>query len=163
MLDKKVAKLMVNQINKELYSSYLYLVISNYYAEEGLNGFATWFKKQAEEESEHADKFMEYLHDNDEKATLETIDVYKADFKTFKDPLVLQLNHEKYVTSLINDIYAAAIEAKDYRSVNFLNWFITEQAEEEKTAQDLLKEFELFAIDTKGVFELSEKLGTRRK
>lgn len=162
MLNKKVAELMVNQVNKELYSSYLYLAIANYYAEEGLNGFASWFKKQAAEESEHADKFMEYLHDNDERVTIETIEAYKASFKDFKEPLTLQLSHEKYVTSLINDIYAAAIEAKDYRSVNFLNWFITEQAEEEKTAADLLKEFELFAVDSKGVYELSEKLGARR-
>ena len=162
MLNKKVAELMVNQVNKELHSSYLYLAISNYYAEEGLNGFASWFKKQAAEESEHADKFMEYLHDNDEKVILETIEAYKGKFKDYKEPLTLQLSHEKYVTSLINDIYTAAIEAKDYRSLNFLNWFITEQAEEEKTAQDLLKEFELFAIDSKGVFEFSEKLAKIR-
>ena len=162
MLNKKVAELMVNQVNKELYSSYLYLAISNYYAEEGLNGFASWFKKQAAEESEHADKFMEYLHDNDEKVVLETIEAYKGKFKDYKEPLTLQLSHEKYVTALINDIYTAAIEAKDYRSLNFLNWFITEQAEEEKTAQDLLKEFELFAIDSKGVFEFSEKLAKIR-
>ena len=162
MLNKKVAELMVNQVNKELYSSYLYLAISNYYAEGGLNGFASWFKKQAAEESEHADKFMEYLHDNDEKVVLETIEAYKGKFKDYKEPLTLQLSHEKYVTSLINDIYTAAIEAKDYRSQNFLNWFITEQAEEEKTAQDLLKEFELFAIDSKGVFEFSEKLAKAR-
>lgn len=162
MLNKKVAELMVNQVNKELYSSYLYLAISNYYAEEGLNGFASWFKKQAAEESEHADKFMEYLHDNDEKVVLETIEAYTGKFKDYKEPLTLQLSHEKYVTSLINDIYTAAIEAKDYRSLNFLNWFITEQAEEEKTAQDLLKEFELFAIDSKSVFEFSEKLAKAR-
>lgn len=162
MLNKKVAELMVNQVNKELYSSYLYLAISNYYAEEGLNGFASWFKKQAAEESEHADKFMEYLHDNDEKVVLETIEAYKGKFKDYKEPLTLQLSHEKYVTSLINDIYTATIEAKDYRSLNFLNWFITEQAEEEKTAQDLLKEFELFAIDSKSVFEFSEKLAKIR-
>ena len=162
MLNKKVAELMVNQVNKELYSSYLYLAISNYYAEEGLNGFASWFKKQAAEESEHADKFMEYLHDNDEKVVLETIEAYKGKFKDYKEPLTLQLSHEEYVTSLINDIYTAAIEAKDYRSLNFLNWFITEQAEEEKTAQDLLKEFELFAIDSKSVFEFSEKLAKAR-
>ena len=162
MLNKKVAELMANQVNKELYSSYLYLAISNYYAEEGLNGFASWFKKQAAEESEHADKFMEYLHDNDEKVVLETIEAYKGKFKDYKEPLTLQLSYEKYVTSLINDIYTAAIEAKDYRSLNFLNWFITEQAEEEKTAQDLLKEFELFAIDSKSVFEFSEKLAKAR-
>ena len=162
MLNKKVVELMVNQVNKELYSSYLYLAISNYYAEEGLNGFASWFKKQAAEESEHADKFMEYLHDNDEKVVLETIEAYKGKFKDYKEPLTLQLSHEKYVTSLINDIYTAAIEGKDYRSLNFLNWFITEQAEEEKTAKDLLKEFELFAIDSKSVFEFSEKLAKAR-
>lgn len=162
MFNKKVAELMVNQVNKELYSSYLYLAISNYYAEEGLNGFASWFKKQAAEESEHVDKFMEYLHDNDEKVVLKTIEAYKGKFKDYKEPLTLQLSHEKYVTSLINDIYTAAIEAKDYRSLNFLNWFITEQAEEEKTAQDLLKEFELFAIDSKSVFEFSEKLAKIR-
>ena len=102
MLNKKVAELMVNQVNKELYSSYLYLAIANYYAEEGLNGFASWFKKQAAEESEHADKFMEYLHDNDEKVALETIEAYKASFKDFGEKLKEECNE---VYTEINNVH----------------------------------------------------------
>ncbi len=162
MLSEKLSKLMVDQVNKELYSSYLYLSIANYYEEKGLKGFAHWFKKQAQEESEHAEKFIEYLHDNNEHVTLTTIEGPKTEFADTKEPLSIQLAHEKYVTGLINVLYKEAIESNDYRSINFLNWFINEQAEEEKTAQELLEEYELFAVDKKSVYEMSEKVGSRR-
>ncbi len=81
MLEKKVVDLINVQINKEMYSSYLYLNISNYYAEKGLNGFASWFNKQAKEELEHALKFINYLHDEDEKVVLEAIEAPKHEFK----------------------------------------------------------------------------------
>ncbi len=162
MLSENLSKLMINQVNKELYSSYLYLSIANYYEEKGLKGFSTWFKKQALEEKEHADKFVEYLHNNNEHVTYDSIEAPKNEFKDFKEPLSIQIAHEKYVTSLINALYEQAIEDKDYRSINFLNWFINEQAEEEKTAQDLLTTFEYFSENIKDIFEFSERLGNRK-
>ena len=161
MLSEYLLKLMINQVNKELYSSYLYLSIANFYAEKGLKGFSSWFKKQAEEEKEHAEKFIEYLHDNNEHVEFESIEAPKNQFKDYKEPLTIQLAHEKYVTSLVNALYEQAILDKDYRSVNFLVWFINEQAEEEKTAQDLLTKFEYFSENIKDIYEFSESLKSR--
>lgn len=162
MLNKKVATLINEQINKEMYSAYLYLNISNYYAEKGLNGFASWFKKQAEEELEHAEKFIDYLHDEGEHVSLLAIDAPKHEFKNYKEPLELTLEHEKYVTSLINAIYKATLEAEDYRTTCFLNWFIDEQREEEKNANELLTKFEIFATDAKAVHHLDAQLAARK-
>ena len=162
MLNEQIKDLINNQINKEMYSAYLYLNISNYYAEKGLNGFSSWFKAQANEELEHAMKFIDYLHGENESVCLEPIEAPKHEFKDFKEPLVLQLNHEKYVTSLINNIYRVTLEVHDYRTTNFLNWFINEQTEEERNSQDLLTQFELFAVDSKSVYQLDQKLSERK-
>lgn len=162
MLNEKIKDLINNQINKEMFSAYLYLNISNFYAEKGLNGFASWFKAQANEELEHAMKFIEYMHGENETVSLDPIEAPKHEFNDYKEPLVLQLNHERYVTSLINNIYKATLEVSDYRTTNFLTWFINEQMEEEKSAQDLLTKFELFAVDSRAVYQLDEKLSSRK-
>lgn len=163
MLNEQLSRLMVEQVNKELYSAYLYLSMSNFYDEKGLKGIAFWFKKQAEEEYEHAIKFMNYLHDQNEKVTLPAIEAPKGEFSDLKEPLILQLNHERFVTASINNIYKVATENNDYRSLKFLDWFIEEQAEEERVAQDLLEEFEHVSVDSRGIFEFSERAGARRK
>ena len=138
MLDKNVSSLLNEQINKEFYSAYLYLDFSNYYNEQGLNGFSNWFSVQAQEERDHAMLFYQYLHNNNEKVTLDAIDAPDKVFTDKKQPLVAGLEHEMYVTSLINDIYAAAYEVKDFRTMQFLDWFVKEQGEEETNAQDLI-------------------------
>lgn len=162
MLEKEITTLINEQINKEMYSSYLYLNIANYYSEKGLDGFASWFRKQATEELEHAMKFIDYMHEQGAKVVLETIEAPKHEFNDYKTPLVLQLEHEKYVTSLIYKIYAASLQANDYRTTLFLNWFVIEQQEEEKHSQDLITKFEFFATDSKGVYLLDKELSESR-
>ncbi len=162
MLNNKVSSLINEQINKEMYSAYLYLNISNYYAEKGLNGFASWFRKQADEELEHAMKFVNYLHDEEEHVSLLAIEAPKHEFKDYKEPLELTLSHEKYVTSLINKIYKATLEVEDYRTTCFLNWFINEQREEEKNAHELLTKFEYLVTDAKALHQLDDQLATRK-
>lgn len=162
MLNERVTKLINEQINKEMYSSYLYLNISNYYAEKGLVGFSSWFRKQAQEELEHAMKFIDYLYDEGEKVELTDIEAPKHEFKNNKEPLELTLHHEEYVTSLINNIYKTTLEVADYRTTSFLTWFIDEQREEEKNAKDLLNKFEIFAVDSKAVHQLDEQLAARK-
>lgn len=162
MLEKEIKTLMNEQINKEMYSSYLYLNIANFYSEKNLDGFAKWFRKQAAEELEHAMKFIDYMHEQGETVTLDTIEAPKHEFHDYKEPLMLQFEHEKYVTSLIYKIYAASLQANDYRTTLFLNWFVTEQQEEEKHSQDLIAKFELFAIDSKGVYLLDKELSESR-
>ncbi len=161
MLNQKVKDLINDQINKEMYSSYLYLNVGNYYAEQGLNGFSSWFRKQANEELEHAVKFIDYLHDQNENVQLLSIESPKHQFKDAKEPLVLTLEHEQYVTSLINGIYQAALDAHDYRTTHFLDWFIGEQTEEEKTAQDLLNKYDHFVTNAKALYQLDLELSKR--
>ena len=161
MLNTKVSELLNQQINKELYSAYLYLDFSNYFSEKGLDGFANWYMIQAQEERDHAMLFYKYLQNNNEKVTLEAI--AKPDKSLDSDMTVLKagLEHEEYVTSLINDIYAAAYEVKDFRTMQFLDWFVKEQGEEETNAEGLIKKFELFGGDPKGLYMLDNELGAR--
>ena len=161
MLDKKVAELLNTQINKEFYSAYLYLDFSVYYEEEGLDGFANWYKIQAQEERDHAMLFLQYLQNNGEKVILDAIAKPDKELKDKMDPLQAALEHERYVTSLIHDIYEVAYDKKDFRTMQFLDWFVKEQGEEEKNAEDMIKKMELFGSDAKGLYMLNSEMASR--
>ena len=161
MLTEKVSQLLNDQVNKEFYSAYLYLHFSNYYVEQGLAGFANWYKVQAQEERDHAMLMLQYLQNNDVPVALEAIAKPDAELKTNMDPLMAGLAHEQYVTSLIHAIYEAAYEAKDFRTMQFLDWFVKEQGEEETNASDLIKKMELFGSDPKGLYMLDQELAAR--
>ena len=161
MLDSKVSKLLNEQINKELYSAYLYLDFSIFYEAQGLDGFANWYMIQAQEERDHAMLMLKYLQNNGEKVTLEMVEKPDKDMKTLMDPLKFGFEHEQYVTSLINDIYAAAYDVKDFRTMQFLDWFVKEQLEEEKNADDMIKKMELFGNDSKGLYSLDSEYAAR--
>ena len=161
MLNEKVSKLINTQINKEFYSAYLYLLFSNFYDEKGLDGYANWYKIQAQEERDHAMLMLEYMRLNSEKITLEAIDKPEKQLETLMDPLKAGLEHEQYVTSLINAIYAAAYEVKAFRPMQVLDWFVKEQGEEENNADSLVKKFELFGDDPKSLYMLDNELGAR--
>jgi ferritin len=160
-MTEKVASLMNTQINKELYSAYLYLDFSNYFEAEGLAGFANWYKVQAQEEMDHAMLFLQYLQNNDQRVTLEAIDKPDVSLTDYMSPLKAGLVHEQYVTDLIHTIYAAAHEANDFRAMQFLDWFVKEQGEEEKNATDLIRKMELFGNDGKGLYMLDSELAAR--
>ena len=160
-MDKKVAGLLNDQINKELYSAYLYLDMANFYDEKGLDGFANWYEIQAKEEQDHAMLIYQYLHNNNEKVTLEAIAKPDKTFTTLLDPLTAGLAHEQYVTSLINNIYTAAQEVKDFRTTQFLDWFIKERGEEEKNSSDQITKMELFGDDARSLYMLNEELKSR--
>ena len=161
MLSEKVAALLNEQVNKEFYSAYLYLDFSNYFEARGLDGFANWYKIQAQEERDHAMLFYQYLQNNNAKVTLDAI--AKPDKELDSDMTVLKagLEHEIYVTSLINNIYAAAHEVKDFRTMQFLDWFVKEQGEEETNANDLISKMELFGSDPKSLYMLNSELAGR--
>ena len=161
MLDKKVAELINNQINKEFYSAYLYLDFSVYYEEVGLDGFANWYMIQAQEERDHAILMLQYLQNNGEKVTLEAIAKPDKELKDKLQVLELGLEHERYVTSLIHTIYEAAYSAKDFRTMQFLDWFVKEQGEEEKTAEDMIKKMRLFGDDAKSLYALNIEMAGR--
>ena len=161
MLKEKVAQLLNEQINKEFYSAYLYLYFSNYYTEKGLNGFANWYKIQAQEERDHAMLIMQYMQNNDAIVTLEAIEKPEMDLKENIDALKAGLEHEHYVTSLINNIYDAAYSEKDFRTMQFLDWFVKEQGEEETNASDLVRKMELFGTDPKSLYLLDQEMASR--
>ncbi len=160
-MDKKVAELLNDQINKEFYSAYLYLDMANFYTDKGLDGFANWYEIQAKEEQDHAMLIYQYLHNNNEKVTLEAVEKPDKTYTALIDPLKAGLEHEQYVTSLINNIYAAAQEVKDFRTTQFLDWFIREQGEEEKNSSDQITKMELFGDDARSLYMLNEELGGR--
>ena len=160
-MDKKLKELINDQINKEFYSAYLYLDFANYFAARGLNGFANWYTVQAQEERDHAMLFNKYLQNNGEKITLGAIAKPDKEFSDDLSVLKAGLEHEIYVTSLINNIYATAYELKDFRTMQFLDWFVKEQGEEEANANDLISKTELFGSDAKGLYMLNSELAQR--
>lgn len=163
MLNKEVADLLRAQINKEFFSAYLYLDISNYYYDKSLNGFGNWFKIQAKEEQDHAMLILEYLQDNGEAVKLEAIDAPNTSFADFRAPLAAALEHEQFITASIHTIYAEALKANDFRTRQFLDWFVKEQGEEEKNSNDLLGRFDLFGNDAKGLYALDSELAGRKE
>ena len=161
MLSQKVVELLNQQINKEFYSAYLYLDFSNYYDDLGLDGFANWYKIQAQEERDHAMLFLQYLQNNGERVVLEAIAKPAVELTSAKAVLAEGLKHEQYVTSLIHAIYDAAYSDKDFRTMQFLDWFVKELGEEETNADNLVKKFELFGDDPKSLYMLDSELGGR--
>ena len=161
MMNAHVANLLNEQINKEFYSAYLYLDFSIYYEAIGLDGFANWYKIQAQEERDHAMLMLQYLQNNGEKVMLETVAKPDKDLQDKLEVLKLGLEHERYVTSLIHAIYDAAYSVKDFRTMQFLDWFVKEQGEEEKNAEDMIKKMELFGDDAKGLYMLNSEMAAR--
>ena len=160
-MDKKVSTLLNSQINKEFYSSYLYFEFANYYQEAGLDGFYNWYYVQAQEEMDHALLMVKYLQNNGEKVTFEAVAKPEAALGDNMAPLKAAYEHEKFITAAINEIYAAANAAKDFRTMQFLDWFVKEQGEEEKNASDLVRKMELFGSDARSLYMLDSELKSR--
>ena len=160
-MNERVHELLNDQINKELYSAYLYLDFSNYFKRVGLDGFANWYMIQAQEERDHAMLFYQYLQNENQPVTLDAIAKPDKVLTCDMDVLRAGLEHEEYVTSLINDIYSAAYDVKDFRTMQFRDWFVKEQGEEETNANDLITKMELFGSDPKSLYMLNQELAAR--
>ena len=160
-MNDKIAKLLNEQINKELYSAYLYLDISNYYDEMDLDGYKNYYMIQAQEERDHAMLFMQYMQINGLKVTLDAVGKPDKVFDSVLKPLEVAAEHERYVTALINNIYHEAHEAKDYRTMKFLDWFVDEQMEEEDNADSMINRYKLFGSDPKGLYVLDQEYAGR--
>lgn len=160
-MNEKISALLNQQINKEFYSAYLYLDIANYYDAQDLDGYANYYMVQAQEERDHALLFMKYMQNNGLKVTLEAIEKPDKAFCSVLDPLEIAAEHERYVTGLINAIYHEAHEAKDYRTMKFLDWFVDEQMEEEDSADSMVNKYKLFGQDPKGLYLLDQEYAAR--
>ena len=161
-MDKKVATLLNDQIQKEFVSAYIYLGMANYYGGKGLDGFAHWFTQQAEEEMEHGMKIYNYMHDNGVAVTLKDIGAPSKKYKNLSEPLAEALKHEQYVTASIYAIVTAATKVNDYRTMQFLDWFVKEQGEEEKNAQELVDKMAMFGKTPEGLYRLNKELAARK-
>ena len=126
------------QINKELYSSYLYLSMAAYFDNQKHKGFSHWMKKQAKEEIEHAMKFFDYVAENEGRVNLTKIDEPKIEWESALDAFENALEHEKYVTSLINGLVETAKNENDSQTQEFLQWYVDEQEEEEESVQKVI-------------------------
>ena len=156
-----IKELLNDQIVKEFSSAYLYLAMSAYYESESLDGFAHWFKRQAHEELEHGMRIYDYMLENSAVPSFKTITGPSAVFKTPDEPLKRAYEHEKFVTESIYRIYEEAIKLKDYKTEKFLDWFIIEQAEEERDTERLVNRMKLFGQDAKGLYALDKELHER--
>ena len=161
MLDKKVIDLLNDQINKEFYSAYLYLDISNYYDQLDLDGYANYYMIQAQEERDHALLVLKYMQNNGLDIRFQAIDKPDQKFDSILAPLEAAAEHERYVTSLIHAIYHECHEAKDYRTMKFLDWFVDEQMEEEENADKMVSRYKLFGSDPKGLYSLDQEYAAR--
>ena len=159
MLTEKMEAALNNQINKELYSSYLYLSMVSYFDSVDLEGCSAWMKAQTQEEIIHAMKMFDYVSECGGRVTLEAIDKPQLDWASPLAAFEHAYEHEKYVTSLINDLMNIAVEEKDHATQIFLQWFITEQVEEEASASGVVQKLKL-AGDS-GLFLVDRELGQR--
>lgn len=157
----KTEMLLNQQINKELFSSYLYLAMSSYFESKNLAGFANWFYVQAQEERDHAIIIYKYMHRINAPVKLTAIDMPEGDFASVAEVLNKTLEHEKYVTSLIYDLVDAATQERDYKTVQMLQWFVTEQAEEEENATNLIEKHKLAGMGEAGLFLMDKDMAAR--
>lgn len=176
-MNDNLVELMRNQVNKELESAYLYLEFANFFTQNSLNGYAHWYRVQAKEEIDHALKFIDYLNDAGMAVCLRPVgrpqdtltEMYNLEINGSCDvsliPSILKsgLNHEMYITALIEKILSVAQDCNDYRATRFLELFIDEQTEEEKNAMELLNNYTLFACDCRAGLLLTDKRLAKRK
>ena len=161
MLSKKMEEALNGQINKEMYSAYLYMSMSAHSTNVGLPGFANWFMVQYHEEMEHAMKIYDYVNDQGGKVILMAIDQPPSNFKDPMDMFKKTLKHEQFVTKSINDLVDLAIKEKDHATQIFLQWFVTEQIEEEGNDNDIISKLELAGKEGNGLFMIDKELSTR--
>lgn len=162
MITKRIEKLLNEQITRELYSVNLYLSISSYFMDMELDGFANFFRQQAQEENVHAMKQFDYIHQVDGKVTLGAIDAPQSEFANIMEAFQVSMKHEQMVTKSIHEIVKAAMEENDYATHTFLQWFVTEQVEEEGLIRNLIRKLEMVGDNSSALYLLNEELGRRK-
>ncbi|RMF92158.1 MAG: ferritin [Candidatus Schekmanbacteria bacterium] len=161
MISKKMAKALNDHLNKEIYSAYLYLSMQAYSENAGLKGFANWFNVQVQEELFHAQKVYKYILDQGERVILEEIEKPESNFKSPADLFNKTLEHEKAVTARINKLVDLAKKENDHATEGMLQWFVSEQVEEETSVNDIIQQLKLIGKDGSGLFMLDRELGQR--
>jgi ferritin len=160
-VSQKMHNKLNDQIQKEFFSEYLYLSMSSYFESIDLPGFANYFRVQAQEERDHAMKFFTYVIDTEGRVLLQKLDAPRHEFSSPLEVLQMSLEHERFITRSIHEIVGEALEEKDYSTNTFLNWFVSEQVEEEANATKLIGKLKLVEDDGRGLLLLDGELAQR--
>jgi ferritin len=160
-MDKKIEKAFNEHLNAEFYSSYLYLSMANYFAYHNLEGMAQWMRVQVEEERIHGMKFIDFINDRGGRVVLEQIDQPKTDWASPLDAFRDAYEHECHISKRINQLVDLAIKDNDHAANTFLQWFVSEQVEEEAAAQAIVGKLELVKDNSMGLLMIDQQLGTR--
>jgi ferritin len=161
MLSKVIQDAMNEQIRNELYSAYLYLSMSAYCESVNLPGFAHWIRVQAQEETTHAMKFYDFICERGGRVVLQAIDQPPVGYESPLGLFERTLEHERKVTAMIHDLYALAVQEEDYASQVFLQWFVTEQVEEEQSAAEIVEMLKMIGDKGHALLMLDRELGRR--
>jgi len=160
-ISKKMQTAINEQINAEIYSAYMYLGMSTHFQTNGLPGFANWMYVQWQEELTHAMKFLKYVEERGGKVELKQIDCPPQDWKSSLQIMQASLKHEQHVTSLINKLVELSLEEKDYATHNMLQWYISEQVEEEANVSAIIDELEMVGDNKQGFLMIDRELRGR--
>jgi ferritin len=161
MLNKKVEEAMNDQLQKELQSAYVYLGMSAFCESQSLPGFAQWLRSQFDEEQQHALRFYNFIIDREGHIELRRLDAAPTTYKSVRDVFETALEHEKAVTAAINELYDLVAGERDYASQAWLDWFATEQVEEEKMVGQIVDDLRRIGDDGNGLFILDRSMGQR--
>jgi len=163
MISEKINNILNEQINKEFYSGYLYLSISAYLKGLGLKGFASWLRIQAKEEVEHGLRIFDYIINCNSFVTLKQIHMPDFEFNGVLPVIRKIYEHEKSITSSIMTVAKLAEDECDRTTLNFVDWFIEEQVQEEENIKDIIKRLELFGEDKVALLLIDRELGERKE
>ncbi|MDD3293581.1 MAG: ferritin [Geobacteraceae bacterium] len=161
MINKEMVQALNKQLNNEIYSAYLYLSMSSFTTFIGLKGTANWFMVQYQEEMTHAMKFYDYINSQGEHAQLDAIAAPPAEFGTLLSMFEQTLKHEQFITRCINDLMDQAVKEKDHATQIFLQWFVTEQIEEEGNDNDIIAKLRLVGDSAHGLMMVDRDLAAR--
>ena len=161
MLKEKIQKALNQQVNAELYSSYLYLAMAAYFESINLKGFANWMRVQTQEELVHAMKFYDFIIERGGKAVLSSIEGPPTEWASPLAVFEQAYEHEQKVTGLINNLVDLSIAEQDHATNNFLQWFVAEQVEEEASADEVVQKIKLMGDASGGLFMLDRELAQR--
>lgn len=161
MASERLIKELNNQIQREFASEYIYIAMEAYCSDQNLDGFANFFHVQAQEERDHAYKLFDYVGRIGGKVELEALEKPQADYASPQEVIEAALNHEKYITKSIHDIFDIALEERDHTTTAFLQWYINEQAEEEESVDKILKKIKLLKGDPAGLLIIDQELAQR--
>lgn len=162
MISQSLQDSLNEQIKNEFYSAHVYLSMSSWFDEKGLPGFAKWMRIQYQEELEHGLKIFDFINDRDGRAMVYGFDAPPSEWKSPLDVFENSYEHEQKVTAMINNLYAMAQKEPDYATIVLMQWFISEQVEEEKSAKLVVDQLKMAGDSASAILILDRELGARR-